>query len=619
MSAFRLRRRAALMLTAAPLLMLALPVQAQGWVSQRFDNSIVNADQITARYREEIQQEVERIRRRQAPLPNPTAREAEAVRTADAWWLARIGRSTGEAGVNIPVSLPFLYDTAMLNSAQLRVFGDLPAIRGTLADEVAGRFTPRAYGEGRAENVNDPTRSLANTRGSDRIIQRERAIEFGLRQRMLTGGDYTVGQRFVNLSTNSLDFQPNNQTRARTFITVVQPLLRDSGTQYVRSLHEVATLDGRVALSEFRRQVENQLLEISRAYWTLWLARASFVQKERALQSTREIAGQVAGRAELDVGVILASRAQAALLAREAEMLRARAAIRNAEARIRGLVNDPRFERENIGELLPNDAPLLRHEPLTLQTVLERSVAFRPEVQQVFLQHRLAVLREGQAQIEALPRFDAIAEGNFGGRGLDTFRFDDALADTRRNTDRMGGVIGFRLEIPLGNDNLQAEVNRRRIETRQIENQGRATLATVVSEAEIALTEYNIAFREIGARAIALRAARADTAAERERWTQGVGGAARDPNSLERLLSSIDRLVAAEEALATAQASFSLAFVAIQRVQGTFTAMQSIEIRRIEDAARGPAFVVRRAEATPASASSAGNTPPPSRPVGRTP
>jgi outer membrane protein TolC len=300
-------------------------------------------------------------------------------------------------------------------------------------------------------------------------------------------------------------------------------------------------------------------------------------------------------------------------------MLRARAAIRNAEARIRGLVNDPRFERENIGELLPNDAPLLRHEPLTLQTVLERSVAFRPEVQQVFLQHRLAVLREGQAQIEALPRFDAIAEGNFGGRGLDTFRFDDALADTRRNTDRMGGVIGFRLEIPLGNDNLQAEVNRRRIETRQIENQGRATLATVVSEAEIALTEYNIAFREIGARAIALRAARADTAAERERWTQGVGGAARDPNSLERLLSSIDRLVAAEEALATAQASFSLAFVAIQRVQGTFTAMQSIEIRRIEDAARGPAFVVRRAEATPASASSAGNTPPPSRPVGRTP
>jgi hypothetical protein len=103
----------------------------------------------------------------------------------------------------------------------------------------------------------------------------------------------------VNLSTNSLDFQPNNQTRARTFITVVQPLLRDSGTQYVRSLHEVATLDGRVALSEFRRQVENQLLEISRAYWTLWLARASFVQKERALQSTREIAGQVAGRTEL--------------------------------------------------------------------------------------------------------------------------------------------------------------------------------------------------------------------------------------------------------------------------------------------------------------------------------
>jgi hypothetical protein len=32
----------------------------------------------------------------------------------------------------VPVSLAFLYDSALINAAQLRVFGDLPAIRETL-------------------------------------------------------------------------------------------------------------------------------------------------------------------------------------------------------------------------------------------------------------------------------------------------------------------------------------------------------------------------------------------------------------------------------------------------------------------------------------------------------
>ncbi|BDG73591.1 TolC family protein [Roseomonas fluvialis] len=580
----------------AALVLAAAPASAQGWINDRFNNAIVNVDSITQRFREQITQEVGRIGRRPAPQPLPTAAELRAVRETNRWWAAQSTQAIGEPGTPIRMSLAFVYDSALINSAQIRVFGDLPAIRETLPREVEGRYTPRIYGEGRAEEINDPTRSPANTRGNARLVQREQAVEFGIRQRTITGGEYTIGQRFWNISSNSTDYQPGQQTRARTFISVVQPLLRDSGAAYTRSLHEVARLDATVAQAEFRRQTESHLLDVARAYWTLHLARAANLQKERAATNVRGLVGQLEGRSQLDADPLLISRAQSALLIREAELLRARASIRNAEARVRGLVNDPRFEQAGAGELIPVDLPLIAHEPLPLQTVLERAVAFRPEVQQLFLQHRAAVLREGQGQIEALPRLDVILEGNYGGAAPNTWEGGEAWRDTRRNTNNPGGLFGLRLEIPLGSDALRAQADRRRLETRQVESQGRATLATIIAEAEITLNEYNVAYRELAARAAVLRATARDYGIEDERWRQGVAGGRGEgaANALERLLSAQDRLTDAEEALTVAQVTFTLSFLALQRVQGTFTAMQQMAMQRVDDAARGPSFVFRR-------------------------
>lgn len=581
---------------AACLVIASEPAVAQGWINDRFNNSIVTVDRITLRYREQIQEELSRIARRPAPQRTPTAAELRAVRETNRWWTARSREAMGDPGTPIRMSLAFLYDSALVNSAQIRVFGDLPAIRGTLPAEVSGRYTPRVFLEGRAEELNDPTRNIANTRGNARLVQREQATEFGIRQRTITGGEYTIGQRFWNISTNSTDYAPGNQTRSRAFISIVQPLLRDSGTAYTRSLHEVANLDALVAQAEFRRQAESHLLDVARAYWMLHLARASYLQRDRAAANVRALVGQLEGRSELDADPLLVSRARSALTIREAELLRSHAAIRNAEARVRGLVNDPRFEQAGAGELIPSDMPFIQHENLALQTVLERAVAFRPEVQQLFQQHRAAVLREGQGQIEALPRLDLILEGNYGGRAPNTWDSGEAWSDTWRNSNRPGGMIGLRLEVPLGRDALRAQADRRRLETRQIESQGRATLATIVAEAEITLNEYNVAYRELAARAAVLQATARDFGIEEERWRQGVAGAQGEgaANALERLLSAQERLTDAEEALVTAQVTFTVAFLALQRVQGTFTAAQQMEMRRVDDAARGPSFVFRR-------------------------
>jgi len=286
--------------------------------------------------------------------------------------------------------------------------------------------------------------------------------------------------------------------------------------------------------------------------------------------------------------------------------------VRNAEVRLRGLVNDPRFGQQGITELMPSDLPLDRYEPIGLATILERAIALRPEVQQLFLQHRAAVLREGQAQIEALPRFDMVIEGTLGGRGLNQWQYGSAFNDYN-SLSRPGGLFGFRLEVPLMPDDTAARRDRRRLETRQVEAQGRATLATIIAESEVTLNEYNVAFREVAARALAMRSAQTELGIQAERFRQGVGGGLAGATALDQLLQAQERLAEAEERLATAQAAYTLAFLVLARVQGTFTSLENLDVRRIDDAARGPSYVIQRnpaAEGRPAQ---------PAAPTGRTP
>ena len=583
---------------------LPLPAAGQGWFNDRFDNASVNADTITARFRAELREEMGRLYRRPPGVAEPSAPEREAARRIQPWWTQPVAQPI-EPGQNpLRVSLAFLYDSALVNSAQVRVFADLPAIRETGMAEVAGRYVPRAYGEGRADSINGPTRSTAVTFGEPRLVQRERGIEFGVRQRLQTGAEVTVGQRFWSVRTNSTDYLPRQQSTSRTFLTVVQPLLRDSGVVYARSLHEIARLDANTGLSEFRRQTESHLAEVARAYWALHLLRSSYLQKKRLFDATQPLVGMLGERREIDTDEAMLARVRAAQARREAELLRARAAIRNGEARLRGLTNDPRFEEMRIGELIPADSPLATYRNVSMEDTLVNAISFRPEVQQLFAQHRASVLREGMAQVDALPRFDAIGEINTGGRA-GYGDLSGAWNDGRRYSNQPGGVFGFRLEVPLGTDDAQARLPRRRLETRQVENQSRATMASIVAEAEVTLNEYRVAFRELSAGNLAMQAAQTDLRVQTERWRQGLGAAAGQPErpgvvgaagayALDRLLDAQERLAAAEDALATAQSIFTVAAIQLERVRGTFTALERIDYARAEDTPRGTTYNARR-------------------------
>jgi hypothetical protein len=214
-----------------------------------------------------------------------------------AWWEPA---ATSGAGSSRAVPLAELIDRATRHSLQINTFGTLPAIRDTAVEEAEGRFAPELFAEARHAYRNEATTALSQTAGDPRQRDTEYTTEFGVRSRTRTGAEVTLAQRFSRLDTNTIIFQPERQSRARTSLGLVQPLWRGAGVDYGRAVEQVAANEAEAARNEFRRQSESHLLEVIRAYWILYLARSNLAQESRAAKDVDLLARRLADRKGVD-------------------------------------------------------------------------------------------------------------------------------------------------------------------------------------------------------------------------------------------------------------------------------------------------------------------------------
>lgn len=481
-----------------------------------------------------------------------------------AWW--------GNPAVTTPVKLANLLTQASQNSIQIGVFSELPAIRATSIEEAKGRYVPELFGEGRYNRRDEPTTSLAQTRGSDRLEEKDAAFEFGVRARTRTGAEVTLSERFSNLDTNLIDYIPPEQSRSRTVLGLVQPLLREGGTPYNDAIVKIARIETQVAESEFARQAEAHLLEVVRTYWTLYLARAALAQQQRSAALVDSLVDRITKRTGLDQLTLQVNRARSVQAERRAALVRSESAVRNSQTRLRALINVP-----GLGvDLGTSELPANAYQPVGFKTLATQALESRAEVRQGLLSYRAALLREGMAVNEALPQLDLVLEASVNGRDGD-YKFGKAFSDARDNDASY--VAGLRFGVPLGHDERKARRDRRRIETNQQALQLRATVETTLLETQVAANEYDVAYAEMMRRAEAVQLAGEDQRVLGERYTSGAGLNANSPTDatvgalyLDRLLDSQTRVVGAERELAEAQATFQVAAAAVSRAKGTLLA-----------------------------------------------
>jgi len=511
----------------------------------------------------------------------------------DQWWQKDVETSI-TSNSDQKITLEGIFVETIKHSTQIKVFSDIPLIRETGIQEAKGEFDTVSFVKAMYEHQNDPVGNILETGSANgRFVQDGVIVEGGLRKKVVTGAEITLKQEFGYLQNNSSFLTPNPQSTARLSLSVVQPLLKGAGVKYNRAILDIAKIDSESAMQEMIRQAESHLLEVSRAYWGLYLARATYVQKMRLYKLAVGVSDEIKGRGNVDAVKGQVARAESAMAERRSDLVRAELAIANAQDRIRALVNSPELPEAGAPELIPVDGPLMREYSVNYEQAARRALAQRPEVAQAFLQVRAAAVREKMQRNEVLPALNAVVAGYIAGLAGNN-NLSGAYGNEFNQDNGSGGPgvsAGFEFEFPLENNTAEARHQRRLLELRQQVNQLKTTIETTLLEVKVSAREVRTTWRDYAAKMESMQAATADLSqfqARREVDTalpgepQPASAVSNEATTayLDSVLSAQNRLTAAEEDSVKSAASYQIAILNFERSQGNLLAYENISIER---------------------------------------
>ncbi len=494
-----------------------------------------------------------------------------------AWWRPLVSRPMRSSSQPLPISLQQLLAVAVCHSDQIKVFSDSPLIRDMIIVEEDAEFDWVGFTENLWNDISEPVGSTLTTGGPPRFEDERVESRFGLRRRTTSGGRFEATQEFGHHNSNSVFFQPNNQGTSQLTLNYTQPLMRGAGRVYNSSMIVLAQLDASIARDEFSSQLQTYLLDVTNAYWTLFQQRAALLQKERLFKRGQEILENLEHRHEIDALASQIVRARAAVAIRRADLYRAATKVKNAESRVRALVNAPQLGLVDQFELLPVDTPGLDHISVGMAEAMTLAIRNRPELHQAVKRIKAAAVRKKMSANELLPVFDIILETYVRGLRGDSEVFEafgDAFSDGAPSY-----TAGFQMEIPLGNRSARAAMRRREIEFRQLKSQFRATVDVLQLEVEVVVREVETAHLEIKAKHQSMQAAQHEVEYLRERWKILSGEDRSASLLLEDLLAAQERLANEELGFLSAQISYSQALTDLKQVTGSLLQLEDVDVR----------------------------------------
>lgn len=504
----------------------------------------------------------------------PILEDSTSVR---GWWANMVAQSLRDNSTPQQIGLDDVLVRTLHHSSQIKVFSELPLIRRTAVVEADAGFDWTRYFETRWDDLNDPVGSSLTVGGTGTRYENENfSARAGVRRRNRVGGQFDISQGIGHQATNSNFFVPNPQGTARLILGYTQPLLRGRGRVYNESLICLAKLDKRIADDEFRRQLQAHLLEVTRAYWALYLERGVLFQKMNSYQRANEIYKILEKRSSIDAQRSQIVSARASTTTRYAELIRARMAVKNAESRLRSLVNDPSMGEFEEIELVPVDRPTHVTFDANIEETMALAVQHRPEVLQAVKQIKAGAIRMSMSRHELLPVLNLITEayvaGLQGGGNI-----DDAL-EQQFNDGEPSYSVGLNYEIPFRNRAANARFTRRQLELRQLRNQYATTLQTVKLEVEVAVREVQTSSQEMAAKADAMEARSAQLDSLTKRWRRLPGEDVTAVLALENLLVAQERLADAEFDFLQSELTYNLALMNVKRASGMLLQTEGVSI-----------------------------------------
>jgi len=490
------------------------------------------------------------------------------------WWVTEVPLPIRASQETLPVDVDSLVIGALQYAPQVMGIRTQPDINNSIMAAENAAFDWTAFVNSKWDDLNDPVgNTLTTGNNSNRFIDQVATVQAGVRRRNQYGGELEVSQKWGWQDNNSRFFVPAPQGTTRLQLNYTQPLLNGAGVAYNQSRIVLAQVELNRSFDVVQEEIQNHLVKVTEAYWDLYRSRVVFLQRKRVYDSAVHILDTLGGRAEIDALQRQVNRAKAAVASRRSEIVRAQASIRNAESRLRLLVNDPRFLDLSKTELVPIEAPRPDHVQLSLSGSLQQALQNRPDISQAVHDLRAAGVRLGVAQNELLPKLDLVLNSYVAGLSGDhdiLQSWGNQFAD-----GRPGYTVGGQFEMPLGNRAAQARQDRRQWELTKAVYDFRTVVETGLMDVELAVRESETSYREMLAKFQSLIAAETEASYLEDRWKVLPGADRGTTLLLEDLLDAQQRLADTEGEFVQAQVSYSIALIRTRRAMGTLLICQN--------------------------------------------
>lgn len=499
---------------------------------------------------------------------------SELPRRYSPWWVAEVPLPIRASHDTLPVDVDSLVIGALQYAPQVMGIRTQPDINNSIMAAENAAFDWTAFVNSKWDDLNDPVgNTLTTGNNSNRFIDQVATIQAGVRRRNQYGGELEVSQKWGWQDNNSRFFVPAPQGTTRLQLNYTQPLLNGAGVAYNQSRIVLAQVELNRSFDVVQEEIQNHLVKVTEAYWDLYRSRVVYLQRKRVYDSAIHILDTLGGREEIDALQRQVNRAKAAVASRRSEIVRAQASIRNAESRLRLLVNDPRFLDLSKTELVPIEAPRPDHVQLSLSGSLQQALQNRPDISQAVHDLRAAGVRLGVAQNELLPKLDLVLNSYVAGLSGDhdiLQSWGNQFAD-----GRPGYTVGGQFEMPLGNRAAQARQDRRQWELTKAVYDFRTVVETGLTDVELAVRETETSYREMLAKFQSLIAAETEASYLEDRWKVLPGADRGTTLLLEDLLDAQQRLADTEGEFVQAQVSYSIALIRTRRAMGTLLICQN--------------------------------------------
>ena len=398
-------------------------------------------------------------------------------------------------------------------------FGPLIALTDT--DRAKVEFDPKVGAE---VNVSQ-TQNLQMNQQFAPVLEDRSTLSAYLRHRIVTGGNYEV-RVLTSRSKQSSDdfgfFAPlyNPRFENALELTFTHPLLQNFGIAVNKAPIHQGEIREQIAEQGVIQAILDTVFAVHQGYWQLVFRIQDLAAKRQSQKLAEDFLAENTVRVELGtLAPIELVQAETRVKTREGDVIVAESELREADDRLKAILNIPESMGSWSVRLQPTDSPPFSADTaFTVEEQVDIAMRQRPDYLSSQLDIRVRESLRDEARNLSLPRLDVIGIGRLNAHDAD---IGDAFSNIP-DADGYQWAAGLQMEITLGPRARRVQIDKAQLELRQARVGQRQLMVAIVQQIREAVREIRAAIQRVEVSRSATMLARTQLEAEQEKFRLGL-------------------------------------------------------------------------------------------------